>query len=126
MNITDKTQLQINLDNLEKRVSKATQALQNAANTLNVAYDAVWSLPETQLLECLQELVSTNKFEQIFGIHENAATSINSLLDAVQAPGIRAKVGAARPYTITGGVVTLEPITLSEPPLNQEFEFNIE
>jgi len=113
MNITDKTQLQINLDNLEKRVSKATLALQNTANTLNVAYDAVWGLPEDQLLECLQELVNTNKFEQIFGIHENAATSINSLLDAVQAPGVRAKVGAARVYTIADGVVALEP--LSEP-----------
>lgn len=110
MNITDKTQLQINLDNLEKRVSKATQALQNAANTLNVAYDAVWGLPEDQLLECLQELVNTNKFEEIFGVHEAAATSINSILDTVGATGVRAKVGAARAYTITDGVVTLEPL----------------
>ena len=77
-------------------MSKATQALQNAANTLNVAYDAVWGLPENQLLECLQELVNTNKFEEIFGVHEAAATSINSLLDAVQAPGVRAKVGRSK------------------------------
>jgi hypothetical protein len=120
MNITDKTQLQINLDNLEKRVSKATQALQNAANTLNVAYDAVWGLPEDQLLECLQELVDTNKFEQIFGIHENAAISINALLDAVEAAGVRAKVGAARAYTITDGVVTLEPLPEPEPVIIEE------
>ena len=122
MNITDKTQLQINLDNLEKRVSKATLALQNAANTLNVAYDAVWDLPEDQLLECLQELVNTNKFEQIFGIHENAATSINSLLDAVQAPGVRAKVGAARVYTIADGVVALEPLPEPESYVGNDIE----
>ena len=120
MNITDKTQLQINLDNLEKRVSKATQALQNAANTLNVAYDAVWSLPEDQLLECLQELVNTNKFEQIFGVHETAATSINSILDTVGAAGVRAKVGAARAYTITDGVVALESLPEPEPSIIEE------
>jgi hypothetical protein len=122
MNITDKTQLQLNLDNLEKRVSKATQALQNAANTLNVAYDAVWGLPEDELLECLQELVNTNKFEQIFGIHENAATSINALLDAVGAAGVRAKVGAARAYTITDGVVALESFFIEDWNNNQLIE----
>jgi hypothetical protein len=115
MNITDKTTLQRNLDSLERRVTKATQALQNTANNLNAAYDSVWSLPEDQLLECLQALVTNGKFEQIFTVHANAAASVNTLLDAVGASGTRAKVGAARPYTITDGVVTLDPLPEPEP-----------
>lgn len=110
MNIVDKTILQRNLDKLERRVTKATQALQNTANNLNAAYDSVWGLSENQLLECLQALVTSGKFEQIFTVHENAAHSINALLDAVGASGVRAKVGAARSYTITDGVVTLDPL----------------
>ena len=125
MNITNKTTLQRNLDALEKRVTKATQALQNTANSLNAAYDSVWSLPEDQLLECLQTLVDTNKFEEIFGVHLAAATGINSLLDAVQASGTRAKVGAGRPYVIIDGVVSFpepEPLPTPDPLPIPEFD----
>jgi len=113
MNITNKTTLQRNLDALERRATKTIQALQHTANALNAAYDSIWSLPEDQLLECLQTLVDTNKFEEIFGVHLAAATGINSLLDAVEASGARAKVGVGRPYLITDGVVsfpTPEPL----------------
>jgi hypothetical protein len=115
MNITNKTQTQKNLDNLEKRVNKATLALAQTANALNDAYTCVWSLPDEQLRELLQYLVDNNRLEEIFTIHAQSAASVNTLLEAIDYTGVRAKEGAGREYAIVDGVVEIIP--LPEPEL---------
>lgn len=120
MNITNKTQTQKNLDNLEKRVNKATLALAQTANALNDAYSCVWSLPDEQLRELLQYLVDNNRLEEIFTIHAQSAASVNTLLEAIDYNGVRAKEGAGREYTIVDGIVEIIPLPEPEPVLIEE------
>ena len=120
MNITNKTQTQKNLDNLEKRVNKATLALAQTANALNDAYICVWSLPDEQLRELLQYLVDNNRLEEIFTIHAQSAASVNALLEAIGYSNVRAKEGAGREYAILDGVVEIIP--LPEPELIEVVE----
>ena len=109
MNITEKTQTQTDLDNLEKRVQKATQALTYCASQLNNAYDSVWNLPDDRLQALLQSMVDSGKFQEVFGVHAKAAAYINELLLDAGSSEI-AKENAGREYTIENGVVTVAPL----------------
>lgn len=115
MQLTNKTQTEKNISNLEKRIEKATSALAQTANALNNAYDCVWTLPEDQLKELLQALLDNNKLQSVFNIHAQSAASINALLDAIDYPGVRAKEGASREYTVIDGVVEFTPLYEPEP-----------
>lgn len=116
MNITDKTQTQTDLDNLEKRVQKATQALTYCASQLNNAYNSVWTLPDDRLQALLQEMVNTGKFESVFTVHQKAATYINELLSDAGESKITAKTEAGREYEIDQktGTITIIPLPVVE------------
>ena len=110
MNIQTKTQTQTDLDSLEQRVAKTVKALEFTASQLNLAYDAVWNLPDDRLQALLQELINTGKFEEIFTVHATAAVAINQLLVSAGSQSI-AKETAGREYEISEqGVVTIIPL----------------
>lgn len=116
MNITNKPQVTKDLDNLERRVQKATQALAFAASQLNLAYDSVWNLPDDRLQALLQYLVDQSKFEGIFSLHEKSASYINELLTDTGDVRVTAKVGAGREFEIDGnGSVSVIPLPQPEP-----------
>lgn len=115
MNILEKTQLQSDIENLEKRISKTLSSLEFTASQLNLAYKSVWDLPDARLQELLQTLVDSGKFEEIFGIHAKSAAYINELVDAAGGK-LKALEGAGREYTIEDGVVTVIPLPEPEIP----------
>jgi hypothetical protein len=122
MKITNKTQVQINLDRLETRVEKAVMALQLVANCLNSAYESVWSLPDDQLAELCQTLLNEGRFEEVFTVHLKAATYVNELLTDSGVAGIRAKEGAGKPYIITpeGQFIVNPPPPIESPDPEEE------
>lgn len=110
MNITQKTQTQIDLDTLENRIQRATNSLSFAASQLNTAYDAVWKLPEDRQLALLQSILDSGNFATVFGVHAKAAAYINELLvDAGSTP--TAKVGTPREIEIVDGTISfIQPV----------------
>lgn len=125
MQLINKTQTEKNIDNLEKRIDKATLALAQTVNALNSAYECVWTLPDEQLRELLQCLFDNNKLQDIFNIHAQSAANINALLDAINYSGARAKEGAGREYTIIDGIIGVIPLLQPEPVVNiEDFKYN--
>lgn len=114
MKLIEKTQLQSDIENLEKRISKTLSALEFTASQLNLAYKSVWDLPDARLQELLQTLINSGKFEEIFSIHAKSAAYINELVDAAGGK-LKALEGAGREYTIIDGVVAIPPLPVPEP-----------
>lgn len=121
MNIIEKTQLQSDIENLEKRISKTLSALEFTVSQLNLAYDSVWKLPDERLQALLQTLVDSGKFEEIFSVHAKSASYINELIE-VAGGKARAYTGAGREYTIEDGIVTVTPLLKPEPVIEEIVE----
>lgn len=109
MNITEKTQTQTDIDNLEKRIGKTVSALEFTATQLNLAYYSIWNLPEDRLQALLQVLVNTGKLAEVFSVHAKSAAYLNELLEAA-GEKYRVITQAARQFEIgEDGIVSLIP-----------------
>jgi hypothetical protein len=116
MKLLPTTTTQEHLLEIEKRIAKTNRLVNAAVDALNAAHHYVWSLPDAELTDVLQTLVSTGKFESLFAVHEKSALYFNDLLTSINKPPT-AITGAGREFTIENGIVTVIPIPIPEPPI---------
>jgi len=115
--ITNKSQLQIDIDSIDKSAESATLAFKAAAFTLNNSYDSLWNLPEDRLLAVLQTMYNDDTLTSVFAQHNTAAAYVNTIVGYEAA-----KIVAPREIVITDGVLSFpvepesEPEIILEPP----------
>ena len=103
--ITVKTQLQKDIDAIDKAAESVVLAFSSSAFTLNNSYDALWNLPKERLLAVLQRMYDDNILTSIFTRHNYAATAVNEALGYEAA-----KVTAPLEIIITDGVLSFPEI----------------
>ena len=119
--ITNKSQLQIDIDSIDKSAESAMLAFKSAAFTLNNSYDSLWNLPEDRLLAVLQTMHDDDTLTSVFAQHNTAAAYVNTIVGYEAA-----KIVAPREIIITDGVLSFlimpepEPQIILEPILMEE------
>jgi hypothetical protein len=112
--ITNKTQLEKDINNIDQMSQTAILAASAFAHSLNNAYIALWSLPEDRLLPILQKMYDDNTFLKIFGDHNYAASAINTILNNGNHQGVRAYDAAPKEIEITDGILSFKVIPVPE------------
>lgn len=120
MNIIPKTQIEIDIQAIEDASATFSNAVNAAIFTLNLAYDALWKLPDDRLVAVLQRLYDAGKLMELFTDHNFSAVNLNEIQDKAQASGQRAIAVAGREFTIVDGVISLVPLPTPEPQLPSE------
>lgn len=110
--ITNKTQLQKDIDTIDQLSYTAILAASAFAQSLNNLFNALWSLPEDRLLSLLQRMYDDGTLLTMFGNHNYAAISINTILNNGNHQGIRAYDTAPKEIQIIDGIVSFK---VSEP-----------
>lgn len=80
MNLKEKTQLDIDIENIEQYADTFLRSITSAIFSLNEAYTQVWSLPDDRLQKVLQYLYDNNKLQLLLENHNFAANSLNEIL----------------------------------------------
>lgn len=115
MTIIPKTQLEKDIQAIEDASATFSNAVNAAIFALNLAYDALWKLPDDRLVAVLQRLYDAGKPIELFTDHNFSAVNLNEIQDKAQASGPRAIAVAGREFTIVDGVVSLVPLPQPEP-----------
>jgi len=111
MNIVNKTQLEMDLDSIQKQTTRTARRITTAARALNASHSVLWGLPDDRLQAVLQELVDTGQIQSVFDAHLLAANSLNAVLETMGTPNIKCAAVAGREFTISeGGIVEVVPI----------------
>jgi hypothetical protein len=101
MNITSKTENELNIINIEEKAKIALNAISASVVALNNAYNAVWLLPDNQLKNLLQYLYDNNKLQSLLQNHSFAANSLNEILVRGEKIGITAFNTIGRDFAIS-------------------------
>lgn len=137
MNIIPKTQTDKDIQAIEDASSTFSNAINAAIFTLNLAYDALWKLPDDRLVNALQRMYDTKTYDEageetgnalfeLFTDHNFSATNLNEIQARTHASGIKAIDVLGRQFAIdANGVVSLvyhpapepEPIIVEETPV---------
>ena len=120
MNIINKTQLQKDLESIQKKIDSSEDAIGIAIDRLNDARKHFWSLPDDRLSELLQHLHDWDELEGLFTAHNEYADDLNVLADTHTEITRRAAIGRGRDFTITDGVVQLAEEVAEEPSESME------
>jgi hypothetical protein len=107
--ITTKSQLQQDIDTIDKAAESAVLAFSASAFTLNNSYDALWNLPKDRLLAVLQRMYDDNTLASTFERHNYAAAAVNQTLGYNAA-----KVAAPLEIIITDGVLSFPEVVVVE------------
>lgn len=108
MNILTKTQIDLDIQAIEAATNSFANAIDSAIVTLNIAYDALWKLPDDRLTAVLQKLWDSGKLIELFTNHNFSAVNLNEIKDKAHSFGTRAIAVAGREFTIDqNGIVTL-------------------
>jgi len=112
MKLQQKSILQQNIETIEETIQTTLRAVSSAVHALNLAYKALWELPDDQLTELLQHLLTTGKLEEVFTSHYISAINLNQILDNGEYGGVRAVAVAGREFTIDqfGTVALVVPV----------------
>ena len=110
MNIVNKTQIEQDLEQIQKLADRAQQYITVSANSINKSFNAFWSLPDDRLQTLLQDLVDRDMLTGIFASHELAATSINAILADIGYEGSLCKTVPTREFSIEDGKVVVVPL----------------
>ena len=122
MKLSNKSQLDNDIEMLEASASQSLSIIVAAAITLNNSYRSSWNLPDNRLEPLLQRLLDDNKLEEVFTKHHIAATALNTILEAEESTSQRAIAVAGREFTITNGIVKLIPLSSPDPDAKPEPE----
>jgi hypothetical protein len=106
--ITNKTQLQKDIDSIDQLSDTAVLAASAFAQSLNNLFNALWSLPEDRLLSLLQRMYDDGTLLIMFGNHNYAATSINTILNNGDHKGVRAYDTVPKEIQIIDGAVSFK------------------
>lgn len=120
MNLTNKSQTDIDIQAIEDATNTFVNALNAAIFTLNLAYDALWKLPDDRLVAVLQRLYETNTMMELFDDHNFSAVNLNEIQDRTHESGPKAAAILGREFIINSeGIVSLvyppEPEVIIEP-----------
>lgn len=107
MQLTQKTQVDIDISNIEASINTFTNAINAAIITLNNTYHTLWNLPDERLTNVLQKLHDNNELFQLFTKHNTSASSLNQIKQLSNSGGVRAIDVAGREFEIVDGVVSL-------------------
>lgn len=110
MTIIPKTQTEIDIQTIEEASATFSNAVNSAIFTLNLAYDALWKLPDDRLVAVLQKLYDAGKLIELFVNHNFSAVNLNEIQDKAGADGPRAIAVAGREFTIVDGIISLLPL----------------
>ena len=109
--ITNKSQLQKDIDAIDSAAESAFLAFTASAFTLNSSYDALWNLPKDRLLAVLQRMYDDNTLASTFERQNYAAAAVNPSLGYNAA-----KVAAPLEIIITDGVLSFPEVIVEELP----------
>lgn len=119
MELLNKTQVELDIENITSASNTFANALSAAIYTLNLCYDALWKLPDDRLRDVLQKLFDLGKLQSLFEDHNFSATSLNAIKEKGNYSGYSAYSVAGREFTIdANGIVTL--VTIPEVILEAE------
>ena len=123
MNIIPKTQTEKDIQAIEDASATFSNAINAAIFTLNLAYDALWKLPDERLVAVLQRLYDTNTMMELFEDHNFSAVNLNEIQDRTHQSGPKAIAVVGREFTIVDGVVSLvyppEPEVIIQPVIEE-------
>jgi hypothetical protein len=100
MNIINHSKTEQNIRKIEESAKDVLLAIKSSIHMLNMSYQILWSLPDDELRDVLQYLVDNNKLTEVFGQHNFAANSLNSILENAGEDGAKALVAVPREFTI--------------------------
>jgi hypothetical protein len=107
--ITNKTQLEKDIGQIEKLADNTIRALKVAVSSLNNSFEYFWGLPNDRLESVINELLVKGVLEDVFEKHFKAATAFNDILESNGVMDIRCK--SEKPKVITFG---MEGVKISE------------
>jgi hypothetical protein len=114
--ITNKTQTQKDIDQIEKLADNTIRALKTAVSSLNNSFDYFWNLPEERLINVLNSLIESGILQSIFDKHAETAQSINSILQSNGVLDVSCKTIIPKLFTIgESGVTIVRPVIEEEP-----------
>jgi hypothetical protein len=113
MKITQTTTKQDNISRIEKSTEKTTRLINIAIDSLNESYRALWSLPDEELREVLQEMINEGTMASIFTAHYVTATALNTIQEHSGETN-RAIAIAGREYVIEDNIITITPLPIPE------------
>jgi predicted regulator of amino acid metabolism with ACT domain len=105
--ITNKTQTERDIDQIEKLADNTIRAINSAIYSLNNAHQVFWGLPDDRLNAVLQKLYDDNQLIPLFANHEYGAKSLNEIKRRLNSEGVTAIATAGREFEIVDGVVAL-------------------
>jgi hypothetical protein len=128
--ITNKTQTQKDIDQIEKLADNTIRALKAAVSSLNNSFDYFWSLPNDRLESVINELLVKGVFEDIFEKHFKTATAFNNILASNGVMDIRCKseIPKVMTFDVEGVKISektheseaiMEPVIVEEPILEE-------
>lgn len=121
MIILQKSQTELDILNIENTINNFSNSLNAAILTLNVAYDALWKLPDDRLVAVLQRLYDTNTMMELFEDHNFSAVNLNEIQDRTYESGLKAIAVVGREFTIVDGIISLVyPPAPESPPITEQ------
>lgn len=105
MNLKEKTQLDIDIENIEQYADTFLRSIRSAVFSLNEAYTQVWSLPDDRLQKVLQYLHDNNKLQTLLEDHYYAAISLNDIMKRGNIEDSIAYSIKGREFTIINNIV---------------------
>ena len=99
--VTNQSQLQQDINTIDKAAGTAILAFRSAAFALNHYYDALWNLLKPRLLGVLQTIHNDSTLTDVFLRHNSAAAAVNAILGLEAA-----KIAVPRVIVITDDVVS--------------------
>jgi len=114
MKLQQKTTLQQNIEKIETANNTTLLAVSAAVSALNNSYKSFWNLPDAELLELLQYLFDNGALQEVFAKHYNAATALNTILDAGGIVGNRAIAKAAKEIAVEDDQVSFVEQAITE------------
>lgn len=116
----DKTVLEQNLYRIEESLLLVDNYVRAAIMNLNQSYNALWNLPDDELLELLNFL-GLAKSTEIFETHYKHAVGLNEIMDARGIIGDRAVCVMGRSLGVNElGEFIIAPVIVPEPPVETE------
>jgi hypothetical protein len=113
--ITNKTQTQKDIDQIEKLADNTIRALKAAVSSLNNSFDYFWNLPEERLVNVLNSLIESEALQSVFNRPAETAQHFNSILQSNGVFDVRCKTVVPKVFTIgESGVTIVKPI-IEEP-----------
>lgn len=116
MKLINKTKTVSNIEEIEKTIAAFSNAISSAAHILNMSYHALWSLPDDELEDVLNELSRSDKLQNLFEDHYFTANALNSIIGKISgsSASIAINTPAKQLNFSDSGIITVAPLVIQE------------